>query len=89
MIKAVIFDLDDTLCNTSDVLQKALRRTFKDNLSHFPGKTTDEMMELNTRAFNDIFLDENIPVPSAMILIWFRLFELLDIRPLLNRFTRW
>ena len=77
MIKAVIFDLDDTLCNASEVLEQSLRTTFEENLSHFPGKTVEEMVALNKQAFKDIFLDPSIPVPSASILIWFRIFELM------------
>lgn len=81
MIKAVIFDLDDTLCNTSEVLEDALKKTFSDNLSHFPGKTVDEMLQLNDQAFKDTFLDPKISVPSAQIIIWFRIFELLNLKP--------
>lgn len=81
MIKAVVFDLDDTLCNTSEVLEPALRSTFEHNLLHFPGKTIDEMLILNEQAFRDTFLDPRTPVPSAQLLIWFRVFELLRLKP--------
>lgn len=81
MIKAVIFDLDDTLYNASEVLESSMRRAFEENLSHFPGKTVEEMVELNKIAFKEVFLDPNIPIPSATILIWFKIFELMGKKP--------
>lgn len=81
MIKAVIFDLDDTLCNASEVLEQSLRTTFEENLSHFPGKTVEEMVDLNRQAFKETFLDPSTPVPTASILIWFRIFELMNKKP--------
>lgn len=81
MIKAVIFDLDDTLCNTSDVLEQALHKAFEENLAHFPGKTPEEMIKLDYKAFNEIFSDENISAPTGLILVWFRIFENLNIHP--------
>lgn len=81
MIKAVIFDLDDTLCNASEVLDKTLRKVFEENLAHYPDKTVEEMVALNKQAFKDVFLDPSIPVPSASILIWFRIFELMGKKP--------
>ena len=81
MIKAVIFDLDDTLCNASEVLEESLRTTFKENLSHFPGKTVEEMVALNRQAFKDTFQDPSVPIPSASILFWFRIFELMNKKP--------
>ncbi len=81
MIKAVIFDLDDTLCNASEVLEESLRRAFEENLAHYPDKTIEEMVELNKQAFKETFLDPAIPVPTASILIWFRIFELMGKKP--------
>lgn len=88
MIKAVIFDLDDTLCNASEVLDKTLRKVFEENLSHYPDKTVEEMVSLNKQAFKDVFLDPSIPVPSASILIWFRIFELMGKKPPLKAIMR-
>ena len=81
MIKAIIFDLDDTICNTSDILDQALRNTFAENLAHFPNKTVEEMMLINQEAFKETFLNPSIPVSSSTILIWLRCFELLHIVP--------
>ena len=81
MIKAVVFDLDDTLCNASEVLEQSLRTTFEENLSHFPGKTVEEMVALNKLAFKETFQDPNIPIPTASILIWFKIFELMGKKP--------
>lgn len=80
-MKAIIFDLDDTICNTSEILDQALRNTFTENLAHFPSKTVEEMMLLNKEAFKETFLNPNIPVSSSTILIWLRCFELLNITP--------
>lgn len=81
MKKAVIFDVDDTLCNTSQAVAPALQKVFTDNLVHFPGKTVTEMMELDRKAFEELFRHPEIPIPSATILIWFRIFEYLHIKP--------
>ena len=87
-IKAVIFDLDDTLCNASEVMEKTLRTIFEENLSHYPDKTVEEMVALNKQAFKEIFLDPSISVPSASILIWFRIFELMGKKPPIKAIMR-
>lgn len=81
MIKAVIFDLDNTLCDTYEAITPALRNTFSYYLSHFPEKTVDEMLEINELAFKETFLNPSISIPSAQILIWYKIFELLSIKP--------
>lgn len=50
-IKAVYFDLDDTLCTYWDASKKGLRRTFE--IHQIPGKTTDEMLRHWGAAFRD------------------------------------
>ncbi len=81
MVKAVIFDLDDTLCNASEVLEQSMRAAFEENLAHYPDKTVEEMVALNQQAFKETFLNPAMPVPTASILIWFRIFELMGKKP--------
>lgn len=84
MLKAVIFDLDDTLCNTSEIIDEALIATFEGHLVHFPEKKVEKLLAINHQAFKEVFLNPNIPVPSATILIWFRIFELANAKPQLK-----
>lgn len=81
MLKAVIFDLDDTLCNTSEVIEESLKSTFTDLLEGFPGKSVGEIMQINARAFSELFTDPDIPVPVAENVVWYRTFELLGLKP--------
>lgn len=88
MIKAVIFDLDNTLCNTTDVIKDALRSTFIRHLMHFPGKNIDDLVSINIQTFESLIADPNIPISSATILVWFAVFEKLKMKPSLKIILR-
>ncbi len=81
MVKAVIFDLDDTLCNSHEVFPPAIEGTFKKYLAHFPGKTVSEMVALERQAASEVFEDPTIPTPVALTLLWIKIFELLGVKP--------
>lgn len=83
MVKAVIFDLDDTLCNTGEILGDALERVFGTNMAHFPGKTTQELLEWEGEVFTQL-MQEEVPVPTAVILVWLRFFEDFGFKPQLR-----
>lgn len=81
MLKAVIFDLDDTLCNSHEVFPPAIEKTFQEYLAHFPGKTVEEMLALERQAADLVFKDPTIPTPLALTLLWIKIFELLEMKP--------
>lgn len=84
MLKAVIFDLDNTLCNTTDVIEDALRSTFVQHLIHFPDKNIDDLISLNIKIFENLIADPYVPLSSATIRVWFEVFEQLQIKPSLK-----
>lgn len=88
MIKAVIFDLDNTLCNTTDVIKDALRSTFIRHLMHFPGKNIDDLVSINIQTFESLIADPDIPLSSATILVWFAVFEKVKMKPSLKIILR-
>lgn len=88
MIKAVIFDLDDTLYNTTEVVEDALRSTFVKYLLHFPGKSADDLVLINVKIFEKLMADPNVPLSSAIIRVWFEVFEHLQIKPPLKIILR-
>lgn len=85
MIKAVIFDLDNTLCDTLEVLEEAVRVTLNTHLSYFPGKSVDELMELNNKALKELDADPTLPIPSVVMLIWPKVFEYIGIKPKMKK----
>lgn len=84
MVKAVIFDLDNTLCNTTDVIEDALRSTFVQHLIYFPDKNIDDLILLNIKTFENLIADPYVPLSSATIRVWFEVFEQLQIKPSLK-----
>ena len=84
MIKAVIFDLDDTLCNTTEVVEDALKSTFIQHLTHFPDKSVNDLILINVKTFENLIADPNVPLSSATIRVWFEVFEHLQIKPSLK-----
>lgn len=81
MYKAVIFDLDDTLVNTTEVSKMVVKKVYSDNIDYFNGKTVDEVYNIASKVFSRLTCDKNIPTPSATILVWFGIFEELGITP--------
>lgn len=81
MIKAVIFDLDDTLCNSTVIIEDILRRIFIKHLKYFPNQNVDDLISLNIKIFDKLIYDPNIPLSAAIIRVWFEFFENLRIKP--------
>lgn len=84
MIKAVIFDLDNTLCNSTGVIEDILKSIFIKHLKHFPNKSVDELISLNVKIFEKLISDPNVPLSAAIIRVWFEVFEQLQIKPSLK-----
>lgn len=80
MIKAVIFDLDNTLCNSTRVIEDILKTIFTKHLKHFPGKSVDDLISLNIKTFENLISDPSVPLSAAIIRVWFEVFEQLQIK---------
>lgn len=81
MIKAVIFDLDNTLCDSSGIVENILRGIFTKHLKYFPDKNIDDLISLNIKIFDKLISDPNVPLAAAIIRVWFEFFENLRIKP--------
>lgn len=81
MIKAVIFDLDNTLCNSTRVIEDILKSIFTKHLKHFPSKSVDELISLNIKTFENLISDPHVPLSAAIIRVWIEVFEQLQIKP--------
>lgn len=83
MIKAVIYDLDDTLINTSGSIGKALNDTFvRCSLSLTCRK--EEFLESNCKAIDELtreLKEGAILLPQVGFLVWYKTLELLEIDP--------
>lgn len=88
MLGAVIFDLDNTICNTSEAINLALRKTFTNFSSYFLEKSIDELLTLNEKAFLEIYSNLEIPSTSKPLLTWVKFFEYLEIKPSIVDLTK-
>lgn len=88
MIKAVIFDLDNTICNSTEVIEDILRRIFIKHLKYFPNKNVDDLISINIKTFEKLISDPNVPLSAAIIRVWFEVFEQLQIKPPLKIILR-
>lgn len=84
MIKAVIFDLDDTLCNSTAVIEDILRDIFTKYLKYFPGMSIDDLISINIKTFEKLIADPSVPLSAAIIRVWFEVFEQIHIKPSLK-----
>ncbi len=81
MIKAVIFDVDDTLANTSEVIEASLLATFTAHREYFPNNTPDELYKLNEKILMGLVHDPTISIPTALVRLLPMLFESLGLKP--------
>jgi len=86
MINAVIFDLDDTLCNSSEAILLSLEESFKRYIAHFPNMSAKQLMEINKIAFEEVYSKNDIPSSSKSLLTWIRIYELIKIKPSIEHF---
>ena len=81
MIKAVIFDLDNTLCDSIGIIEDILRSIFTKHLKYFPDKNIDDLISLNIKIFDKLISNPDVPLSAAIIRVWFEFFENLRIKP--------
>lgn len=80
MIKAVIFDLDDTIITSDQHIQPGLVYVFSQHKDLFPGISFEEFLSANRKAIHQLLCSE-ILLSQMGILIWYRMFELLGMEP--------
>jgi ribulose-1,5-bisphosphate 5-phosphatase len=81
MIKAVVFDLDNTLCNTSEAMMLGLKETFEEYAHVFPHVSVEELLEANNRAFEKIYGDESVLSTFKPVLTWMEIFRIVQQQP--------
>lgn len=89
MIKAVIFDLDDTIINTSEHIQNAIEFVYTENKEYLKKITKDKFIKINKEEIIKLIKNKKIRVSQIGYLIWFNMFEVLNIKPnhiLINKF---
>lgn len=79
MIQAVIFDLDNTICNSSQVIKNAVRHSYQTFVNYFPNITEKQFLKANDEGVKNILNNPQIPVYSAEITIWYYIFEQLGL----------
>ncbi len=85
MIKAIIFDLDNTLCDTTSALMPSFRTCFRYLKNFHPNLDEQRFMKLTSEIFNKLTRKQKIPLYSSQALFWHEMFAKLriDIEPML------
>lgn len=79
MIKTILFDFDDTVCNTTECVESGLTHCYKKLIEFFPNITHEEFIKADLDSFHELFYYDRIPVYRASIVIWFRIFKKLKL----------
>ena len=78
MIKGVIFDLDDTLIDTSSHIAGALKSVYIKNKKYL-GVSLKKFLNVNETEITKLLKNRNLRVNQIGYLIWFKIFEILKI----------
>ncbi len=78
MVKGVIFDLDDTLIDTSDHIVGALKYVYIKNKKHLE-VSLKNFLNINKTEITKLLKNRNLRVNQIGYLIWFKMFETLKI----------
>jgi len=78
MIKGVIFDLDDTLIDTSDHIAGALKNVFIKNKKYLK-VSLKKFLNVNKTEIANLLKNKNLRINQVGYLIWFKMFETLKI----------
>lgn len=84
MIKGVIFDLDDTLIDTSNYVVGALKSVYAKNKKYLM-VSLKKFLNVNETEITKLLKNRNLRVNQIGYLIWFKMFEILkiDLSPVL------
>jgi putative hydrolase of the HAD superfamily len=79
MITTILFDFDDTVCNTTQCVEEGLTHCYKKLTEFFPHITHEEFVKADIDSFRELFYHDRIPVYRASTVIWFRIFKKLKL----------
>ena len=80
MIKAVIFDLDNTLCNTTKALAPSLSTCYRFLANHYSEIDEKKFIELQGKIFDKLTRKQKIPLYSSQALLWHEIFYRLKLK---------
>jgi putative hydrolase of the HAD superfamily len=78
-IKAVIFDLDNTLCDTITAIHKSMRVCYKYLKNYYEEITFEQFIEVEEKIFYYLTLEKKLPVYSFRALYWHEIFNALNL----------
>lgn len=81
MIKAVIFDLDNTLCNTNKALTPSFNTCYKYLYNYYPKINKGQFTRNTVRVFNNLTRKQKLPLYTTQALFWDEMFKSLSIKP--------
>lgn len=79
MKKLVIFDLDNTLCDTIGSIPKSMKICFKYLWNYYPQISFESFIEKEEEVFQRLAVERKIPVYSMRALYWHEIFKELKI----------
>lgn len=80
MIKAVIFDLDDTIISSNKHIQEGLVLVFTKTKKWLGGITLDKFLEANRRAADSLLQAKNLTLQQFGFLIWYETLNNLKVK---------
>jgi len=81
MIKAVIFDLDDTIISSNKHITEGLASVFTKTKKRLGGITLDKFLKANRRATDSLLQPKNLTLHQFGFLIWYETFNNLKVEP--------
>jgi putative hydrolase of the HAD superfamily len=78
--KGVIFDLDNTLCDTIGAIHKSMRVCYKYLKNYYPSIEFESFMENEEKIFYKLTLELKLPVYSFRALYWHEIFTALGLK---------
>jgi len=80
MKNTLIFDFDDTICNTTECIEQALEQCHKKFVKLLPNVSLQDLKRADKEAFKELFYYDRVPVYRASFLIWYRILKKLKIK---------
>lgn len=78
-IKLIIFDLDNTICDTIGAIPKSMSVCFKFLKNFYPNISFDLFIQREESVFNRLAVEQKIPVYSIRAIYWHEIFKELNI----------
>ncbi len=79
MLKAIIFDLDNTLCDTNSAVVPSFDTCFRYLKNYYPNINKKEFFSLTKKIFDKLTRKQKIPLYTSQALFWHEMFERLQI----------